>query len=304
MKYRFCGIFMSLLAFNSCKKEPIFQLPPAQNFTSWLEFKDTIWNGVMEMGVQKVRVKTVSNFTVLSGGFDTSVSVKFTMDNNQMGVEQVVIKYRRSAVKSSGVFGSESIENIYLESNTHIYVGSELSIDTVSFRTKSISESKFELIDFTLGFKSVSTTKPVINLNLNSGKIQVENTFFHIFKKGKVESIDRELYNVDLKGGNEYSPRPLLDFRHDLSAPNDFVLMNVPTDVLTQEKSVDVFRNLQLSKKGKFYTAVSGDIQVGMFYYKYGFGFKGLNWSFTDSSTMSSLLKIDSMELQFFGMPF
>jgi hypothetical protein len=297
-------ILLVLVSVAACAKEPVFVIPAPQNFISWLEYKDTNWNGSLNVGNQMIRVKAVSNYTVLSGGFDTSVSVKFSFESNTLGLEQIVIKYRSSAVRSSGFLGKESIENVYLENKTHVYSGSEVSFDSASFKRREKSSSEFELLDLNFKLKTISSSKPIINISLESTTLKVENTFFHIYKKGKFESIDRELYNVDLKGGNEYAPRPLVDFKHDLLAPNDFVLINTPTEALKSSEFYDISRNIQLSKKGKFYKATTGEILVDHFYYKYGYRFKVRSFNFMDSSTMSTLLKIDSMELQFFAMPF
>ncbi len=300
----FAPFLIFLIALVGCSKEPKFIMPDALDFKSWLVYRDTNWNGRLFLENESVDVKSVSNFSVLSGGFDTSIVIKMLVGKNSRGLEQVVFRFRKFSGGSALDYSKSSIENIYLENGTHIFSGSEIQIDSISFLLLENSFANYELKNFSLSLNTVSNNKPKLNYRINSGTLKVDRTYLNIYNKGKVEGLDKELFNVDLKGGNEYNPRPIVDFKHDLFAPNDFVLLNLPTESLNSGKSYDVSRNIQLSRKGKFYAATNGSVRVIDFFYKSSLRFKGYNWEFVDNATGAALLKLDSLDLQYFSMPF
>ena len=300
----FSPVLIFLMLLVGCSKEPKFSMPDALDFKSWLQYKDTNWNGQLNLANESVDVKSVSNFSVLSGGFDTSIVIKMLVGKNSRGLEQVVFRFRKSSGGSAMDYSKSSIENIYLENGTHIFSGSEIQIDSISFLLLENSFANYELKNFSLSLNTVSINKPKLNYRINSGTLKVDRTYLNIYKKGKVEGLDKELFNVDLKGGNEYNPRPLVDFKHDLFSPNDFVLLNFPTESLNVGRSYDVSKNIQLSKKGKFYAATNANVSVSDFFYKSSLRFKGYNWEFIDNSSGAVLLKLDSLDLQYFSMPF
>ncbi len=300
----FSPVIIFFIVLVGCSKEPKFIMPDALNLKSWLEYKDTNWNGQLNISNESVNVKSVSNFSVLSGGLDTSIVIRVSFGENSRGLERVVFRFRKSFGGSSWDYSKSSIENIYLENGTHIYGGSEIQIDSISFVLFEKSFVDYELKNFSFSLNTVSNNKPKLNYRINSGSLKVDRTYLNIFKKGKVEGLDKELFNVDLKGGNEYNPRPLVDFKHDIFSPNDFVLVNFPTEALNVGRSYDVSKNIQLSRKGKFYAAKSASVRVDDFFYKSSLRFKGYNWEFIDNSTGAVLLKLDSLDLQYFSMPF
>lgn len=300
----FSRLLIFLILLVGCSKEPRFSMPDALDLKSWLEYKDTNWNGLLHITNESVDVKSVSNYSVLSGGFDTSIVIKISVGKNSSDLELLVFRFRKS-LKGIGLdYSKPSIENIYLENRSHGYSGSEIQIDSISFSLIENSFDKYELKNLFLSLKTVTKAKPKVNYSVNASKLNVDRTYFNFFKKGKVEGLDRELYNVDLKGGSEYNPRPTIDFKHDLLSPNDFVFLNFPTESLTSGRSYDVSKNVQLSKKGKFYAATNANVKVSDFFYKSSLRFKGYNWVITDISSGAMLLKLDSLDVQYFAMPF
>jgi hypothetical protein len=276
-------------------------MPDAVDLKSWLQYKDTNWNGRLFLQNESVDVKLVSNYTV---GLDTSIFVKLSFGKNSSGLEQVVFRFQKSLGGAGFNYTKSNIENIYLENANEVYSGSEVKIDSMSFSLIENSSTKYELKNFFLKAKTVTMNKPKLNYVINSSDLKVERTYFNIYNKGKMDGIDKELYNVDLKGGSEYNPRPLVDFKHDIFSPNDFVLLNFPTEALSVGRSYDVSKNIQLSKKGKFYAATNANVSVSDFFYKSSLRFKGYNWEFIDNSSGAVLLKLDSLDLQYFSMPF
>jgi len=297
----FSPLLIFLIVLVGCSKEPKFIMPDALDFKSWLVYKDTNWNGRLFLENESVDVKSVSNFSV---GLDTSIVVKFSFGKNKSGLEKVVFRFRKSLGGAGLYYSKFNIENIYLENGTEIYIGSEVKIDSMSFSLAENSSTKYELKNFFLTLQTLTNNKPKLNFRIKSSDLKVERTYFNIYKKGKLEGIDKESYNVDLKGGSDYSPRPLVDFKHDIFSPNDFVLVNFPTEALNVGRSYDVSKNIQLSRKGKFYAATNASVRVDDFFYKSSLRFKGYNWEFIDNSTGTVLLKLDSLDLQYFSMPF
>lgn len=288
-----------------CAKEPIFKLPPPLVFQSWLEFKDTQWNGKLDIQSNSVDIKSVSNYVVLSNGMDTSISIRINLAKNSYNIEQFAFKFRKSLAKNGNEFGINSIENVFIETNNAIFNSIDIKIDTIFFQ---LFESKVNNTYYikNLIFKATTTSSSQVNtqLDLKASQFEILQSYFYYYQKGKIVDTEKELLNVDLKGGGEYSPKPLFDYKPDLRNPNDFMFLNIPTESLKNAPNYNAKAFLQYSKKGKFYPAESGNIHVEKFYFKNSINMTGKNWVFNDTASKTNIITIDSLRLQHFSMPF
>ena len=160
------------------------------------------------------------------------------------------------------------------------------------------------LSDFYISIKTTSVIQKNTRFKIETPKINVLKSYFYLFQKGKLVSTDKELLNVDLKGGNEFYPTPLIDYRPDIKSPNDFFFLTIPTNSLENNPNFDVKSYLKYSKKGKFFTPQSGTIDVKKFHFKNSINMEGRNWYFKDTALNTNILIIDSLKLQYFNMPF
>ncbi len=291
--------------FWGCAKEPIFELPPALVFQSWLEFKDTNWNGSGLINNLKTDFKAVSNYVVLSGGSDTSISIRINFEKNSANIEQMAFKFRKGLSQNGGLFKSNSIENIFIETNNAVFNSNDIKIDSISFELAESSKNKtYEIKNFTFKASTSSISQVNIQVSITSNSFEVLQSYFDYYQKGKKVQTEKELLNVDLKGGGEYNPKPLFDYKPDLRNPNDFMFLNIPTESLRNAPNFNVKDYLKYSKKGKFFPAESGTISIESFYFKNSINLSGKNWVFNDTTVNSNIITIDSLRLQQFSMPF
>jgi hypothetical protein len=301
MKANIFKVVIILVLFGGCAKEPIYEIPPPIILKSWLEYQDTNWNGLINVNSIPVKVKCVSNFIV--NGADTSVSVRFNFASSS--VEQVAIKFSRSLALNGNEFTASSIENVFIETNNAIYSSNDIKIDSIYFKLlESKIKNTYVIEDFYFTVKTNSISQPNTQFKLEASSFQVLKSFFYYYEKGKLVGTEKALLNVDLKGGNEFSPNPLVDYKPDLRNPNDLLFITIPTESLLNSPDYEARNSIRYRKKGKFYPANLGTINVQKFYYRNSIYMTGKNWVINDTTENTNIITIDSMRLQHFAMPF
>ena len=302
MKSNLFKVAIILALFGGCAKEPIFKIPPPISLKSWLEYQDTNWNGLVKVNSLPVNVKAVSNYVVFNGA-DTSISIRINFANSK--VEQVAIKFRKDLAKNGNEFTVDCVENVFIETFNAVYSSNDIKVDSIYFKLlESKVNNTYILEDFYFTAKTNSVSQPNTQFRLESDKLEILKSFFYYFEKGKKIDTEKELLNVDLKGGNEFAPNPLVDYKPDLRNPNDLLFINIPTESLLNAVDYDARNSIRYSKKGKFHLAKSGSISVQQFYYNKSIYLTGKNWVINDTITNTNLITIDSVRLQHFAMPF
>ncbi len=294
----------SLLLFG-CAKEPIYDVGPPLNLTSWADIKDTNWTSTIMVNNKSVKVLAVANYQVF--GMDTQTSVKLSLGKNDLNIEQIAFAFRNNARGTNNTYSKGSLANVYLETKNAIFSANDLKIDTLNFRyIPGNSFKNFELSSCLLKLTTNSIVYPNFSFELGSSNQQliVSQSFFEMFNAGKSIAIEKDFWSVDLKGGSEYSPSPTIDFKYDWKSPNDLIIFRVKTDALRNNAWFAADKNLLLKKKGIFYKSSSGDFQVESFYYKGSLELNAKNWNFTDTLTNQSVHKIDSLRIRSYYMPF
>ncbi len=305
VKTKILRIALILSLIGGCAKEPIYEIPPPVIIKSWLEYKDTNWNGLINVNTKPVRVKSVSNFVVISNGADTSLSIRFNFSNINSNLEQVAIKFKKGLAKNGNQYTSNSIENVYVETYNAVFFSNDIKIDSIYFRlTDFPANNTYTVEDLYFTAKTNSISQPNTQFTLEASSLQVLKSFFYYYEKGKKVNTEKELLNVDLKGGNEFSPSPLLDYKPDLRSPNDLFFINIPTESLINAPDFDAKNAIRYSKKGKFHPAQNGTINVQKFHYKNSIYMTGKNWVVNDTTLNTNIISIDSVRLQQFAMPF
>jgi hypothetical protein len=307
MKHFFKLSIFSLLTItgSSCKREPVFVLPPPLELKSWLNVKDTNWNNTVSIFNETVNAKVVSNFLVIANGADTSISVRMNFADNTEQVQQVAFKFRKSKSTNGSTFGANSIENVFIETAFGIYDNVDISVDSIRFEFKNNPlKNEYVIENFFFKAHTTSTTQKNTSFTLKSNQLGILKSYFYLYQKGKLVSTEKELLNVDLKGGGEYAPKPLVDYKPDLKNPNDLLFLSIPTESLENRPNYDIKNALKYNKKGKFFPAESGTINVNSFYFKNSIRFSGKNWVFKDTILNTPIITIDSLNLQFYSMPF
>lgn len=306
-----CNIFLIFFGaiglFTNCSKEPIYPLPPPVQFKNWSGIKDTVFNFTGTLSQEPCKIRAVSNYSVLFNGADTATSIRISFTNNSLGLEDFIFKFVHSKKNINGAYDKLSIVNVYTETNKAVFESKDIVIDSLYFETTSLNNLfEFEIKNLHVDFHTTSTSTLIQNIQgeIISTNLKVQKTYFQLYQKGKEVPTEKELLNVDLKGGGEYNPRPLFDYIPDLRNPNDLLFLNIPTKMVEQLLQTDVQSNLQYRSKGKFIPASSGIAHVHSFYYKNSIHLTGSNWHFKDTNTLSTVLLIDSLKLQFYSMPF
>jgi hypothetical protein len=300
----FTSVVSSLLILigTGCKEEPIYQISPPLTFISWASFVDTNYNTVFFLNNKPVRAKVVSNFIALSP-LDTQTSIRVNFEQNETRIQSFVVKFRNKS--NSLDYNKNDIVNIYAETEIAIYNANDIVLDSSKFQYVNnrnlylalFSNSHFE-------FHTTSVSQPNLTISISNSQSNVLNSYFKIYTKNKWVQLDRELWNVDLKGGSEYNPTPLIDFIPDVRFFRDYVFSTVPTKCLNNELYWDIERNCQYNKSGKFHVANSAKINVSEYYFKDKITAAGEGWQFTDSTTMTTLIKVDSLQFRYHYMPF
>jgi hypothetical protein len=304
MKNTFFYLLVFVMALIGCAKEPIFEMPPALKLVSWADRKDTNWNATASINGKTVNLHAVANYLVT--GFDTQTVIRLNFGNNDLNLEQVVFGFRNNQRKLQNKYSKNSLVNVYFESKTAVYSASSVKLDSAEFQIISGTDFKnFDLSQLFFKGTTISTTSPNISFTISTiANIPVKQSYFEAYQKGKVLELERDYWKADLKGGSEFAPSPTLDFVYDWKSPNDIIILRVGTEQLTNTSPVAVDKNTLLKKKGVFYKADQGTLSVQSFYYKGSLQLKGENWNFTDTTTQTSILKIDSVNLRFYYMPF
>ncbi len=293
-------IFIAILSIfigSSCKEEPIYNIPPPLTFTSWATYVDTNFNTVFQVNNKPVRAKIVSNFIALSP-LDTQTSIRINFEKNDARIQSFVLKFRNKS--NSLDYNKNDIVNIYAETEIAIYNANDIVLDSSKFQY--INNPKNYSANFNnsyFKFHTTSPSQPNLTIVISNNQSSVLNSFFKIYTKNKWTQLDRELWNVDLKGGSEYNPTPLVDFIPDVRFFKDYVFSSVPTKCLNNTTVWDIERNCQFNKSGKFHVASSAKIKVSEYYFKDKITANGEAWQFTDSSTMTSLIKVDSLQFRY-----
>jgi hypothetical protein len=304
MKNSIFYMLVLVTAIIGCAKEPVFEMPPALELVSWADRKDTNWNATASINGKTVQLHAVANYLVT--GFDTQTIVRLNFGSNDLNLEQVVFGFRNNLRKSQNKYSKNSVINVYVESKTAVYSASSVQLDSAEFQIVPGADFKtFDLAQLNIKGTTISVISPNISFSIQSiNNIPVKQSYFEAYQKGKVLELERDYWKADLKGGSEYAPSPTLDFIYDWKSPNDIIILRVGTEQLTDNSPFAVGKNTLLKKKGIFYTADQGTMSVQSFYYKGSVQLRGENWNFTDTFTQTSILKIDSLNLRFYYMPF
>jgi hypothetical protein len=304
MKNSIFYMLVLVTAIIGCAKEPVFEMPPALELVSWADRKDTNWNATASINGKTVQLHAVANYLVT--GFDTQTIVRLNFGSNDLNLEQVVFGFRNNLRKSQNKYSKNSVINVYVESKTAVYSASSVQLDSAEFQIVPGADFKtFDLAQLNIKGTTISVISPNISFSIQSiNNIPVKQSYFEAYQKGKVLELERDYWKADLKGGSEYAPSPTLDFIYDWKSPNDIIILRVGTEQLTDNSPFAVGKNTLLKKKGIFYTADQGTMSVQSFYYKGSVQLRGENWNFTDTVTQTSILKIDSLNLRFYYMPF
>ena len=286
----------------SCAQEPTFDMPGPVNLVSYTT-KDTIWNGSINLNGSEIPVKCVSNFEV--NGVETSTTFRFGFQDNQLGLETLVVKVINSSALGYKIYKENSVVDVFLESRNSIFYSNDILIDTFHLELIQMKDNRkdYTAENFYMTLSTKSTNQKNINAIMNSKMLKIKTSFLNFYYGGGVLGAEKYMLNVDLKGGSQYAPTPQIDYRPSLFSPNDFFFLSIPTNILNKIGKVNIKSNLVYSKKGKFFPAESGYILLEGFIFKNSISLKGYEWSFRDTANNTPLIKYDSLELQSYYMP-
>jgi len=259
---KFFFIICLIFVFLGCEHEDVFQFKPPLKLVSWAEYLDSIpASGSITINKKSVFANARSNFMLLGSDTLYSFSFRFPKDD-KFSIFSFSLK---SNNLNKVITSANLIESSFLLTNFFSYNSSSIKYDLINFVVKHNSGDDFKLNG---NFKIIATNIKggIDTVVFDVSNLIVQKSFFRLYKNSQLVPLDLSLFNVDLKGGSEYSPNPTLDF--DVGFMQKMIV-SIPMEYGINEYSGSNLNNmLYFKNKGKFWLSdKSGFLKINKFYY-------------------------------------